>query len=106
MIPLALLAACMIGGYITQPAWMAKTRPACSRLRDALITHGESLHAPGDLRSYLEPDEALAKLYTRTDDWSRKAILNLAGSSKFSSDRTIAQYAAEIWIAKPCPVQE
>ena len=45
----------------------------------------------------MEADEALAKLYTRADDRSRKAILNLAGSGKFSGDRTIAQYAAEIW---------
>ncbi len=34
----------------------------------------------------------------------RKAILNVAGSAKFSSDRTIAEYAREIWDAKPCPV--
>ncbi len=38
------------------------------------------------------------------EEWARKAILNVAGSGKFSSDRTIAQYAGEIWNAKPCPV--
>ena len=57
-----------------------------------------------DLRSYLETDRGLTDLYARRDEWARKAILNVAGSGKFSSDRTIAQYAAEIWQAKPCPV--
>ena len=37
--------------------------------------------------------------------WARKAILNVAGSGKFSSDRTIAEYAADIWKVKPCPVE-
>ena len=36
--------------------------------------------------------------------WAQKVILNVAASGKFSSDRTIAQYAAEIWKAEPCPV--
>ena len=36
--------------------------------------------------------------------WARKAILNVAASGKFSSDRTIAEYATEIWKAAPCPV--
>jgi starch phosphorylase len=58
-----------------------------------------------DLRSYLEADQALCALYADGDGWARKAIFNVAGSGRFSSDRTIAQYAAEIWDAKPCPTQ-
>ena len=38
------------------------------------------------------------------DEWTQKVILNLAGSGKFSSDRTIGEYAQEIWGVKPCPV--
>ncbi len=43
--------------------------------------------------------------YTDPKGWAHKAILNVAASGKFSSDRTIAEYAADIWGAKPCPVQ-
>ena len=57
-----------------------------------------------DLKSYLDADRAVCALYEDHDEWARKAILNVAGSGKFSSDRTIAQYAAEIWQAMPCPV--
>ena len=42
--------------------------------------------------------------YADQDVWAEKAILNVAGSGKFSSDRTIAEYAADIWEVKPCPV--
>jgi starch phosphorylase len=57
-----------------------------------------------DLKSYLEADQQLRDLYADSAGWSRKAILNVAGSGKFSSDRTIAEYATDIWNAKPCPV--
>jgi starch phosphorylase len=57
-----------------------------------------------DLRSYLEADHRLTELYADEHAWARKAILNVVGSGKFSSDRTIAQYAAEIWNAKPSPI--
>jgi starch phosphorylase len=39
-----------------------------------------------------------------SDAWVRKAILNIASSGKFSSDRTITEYAANIWNVEPCPV--
>jgi glucan phosphorylase len=38
------------------------------------------------------------------DAWARKTILNVAGSGKFSSDHTSAEYAANIWNVEPCPV--
>jgi len=38
------------------------------------------------------------------EGWTHKAILNVASSEKFSSDRTIAEYAADIWRVEPCPV--
>jgi glycogen phosphorylase len=73
-------------------------------LRDALLTNGDHYMHLADLTSYLEADRRLTALYSDSEAWMRKAILNVAGSAKFSSDNTIAQYAAEIWRAKPCPV--
>jgi starch phosphorylase len=73
-------------------------------LRDTLLTHGDYYMHLADLKSYLEADLQLRELYAHPEQWSRKAILNVAGSGKFSSDRTIAEYASEIWEAKPCPV--
>jgi starch phosphorylase len=72
-------------------------------LRDTLLTHDYYMHL-ADLASYLETDRSLCALYADPEAWARKAILNVASSGKFSSDRTIAEYAADIWHAKPCPV--
>jgi len=73
-------------------------------LRNALLTDGDHYMHLADLKSYLAADQRLCQLYADGDGWARKAILNVAGSGRFSSDRTIAQYATEIWNAKPCPV--
>ena len=73
-------------------------------LRTALLTGGDHYMHLADLKSYLEADQSLCELYADSAGWSRKAILNVAGSGKFSSDRTIAEYATGIWNAKPCPV--
>ena len=73
-------------------------------LCDTLLKNGDYYMHLADLQSYLEADERLVALYADPDAWARKAILNVASSGKFSSDRTIAQYAAEIWKAEPCLV--
>jgi glycogen phosphorylase len=72
-------------------------------LRDTLLVRDHYMHL-ADLTSYLEADGRLIRLYADQEAWAEKAILNVAASGKFSSDRTIDQYAREIWNAKPCPV--
>jgi glycogen phosphorylase len=73
---------------------------------DMLLTHGDHYMHLADLRLYLEADERLSAIYANPDEWARQAILNLAGSGKFSSDRTIAEYANEIWGVRPCPIPD
>jgi starch phosphorylase len=72
-------------------------------LRDTLLSCDHYMHL-ADLKSYLEADQQLVNLYGRPYEWARKAILNVASSGKFSSDRTIKEYAADIWKVGPCPV--
>jgi len=74
-------------------------------LRDALLRDGDYYMHLADLKSYLEADGRLCQLYADSAGWARRAILNIAGSGKFSSDRTIAEYGADIWNVRPCPVE-
>jgi glycogen phosphorylase len=73
-------------------------------LREMLLADGDFYMHLADLTAYLAADCRLAELYTRPDAWAQKAILNVANSGKFSSDRTITEYAKEIWGLSPCPV--
>src|SRR5580658_8037295 len=68
-------------------------------LRDTLLTDGDHYMHLADLTSYCQAQQRLGELYADPGAWARKAILNVASSGKFSSDRTIAQYTSEIWKA-------
>ena len=72
-------------------------------LRETLLTGGDYYMHLADLKAYLDADRQLCALYSDPNAWARKAILNVAGSGKFSSDRTIADYASDIWKVEPCP---
>ena len=72
---------------------------------DALLRHGDHYLHLADLKSYGQAHQRLGELYADQEAWSRKAILNIAASGGFSSDRTIAEYAREIWHADPCLVE-
>src|SRR5262249_54863796 len=73
-------------------------------IRETLLARGDYYMHLADLPSYAQAQQRVGELYADPDAWARKAILNVASSGKFSSDRTIAEYAAGIWNAEPCPV--
>ncbi len=71
---------------------------------DRLLAQGDHYMHLADLTSYVQTQERIAQLYRDRDAWARKAIINVACSGKFSSDRTIQEYCADIWRLEPCPV--
>jgi len=76
---------------------------ALEPIYETLLTGGDFYLHLADLTSYLGADRRLTELYSSPNLWAEKAILNVASSGKFSSDRTIAEYAANIWGAQSCP---
>lgn len=57
-----------------------------------------------DYQSYIDAQDKVAKLYLDKDEWARKSILNVARVAKFSSDRSVKEYADKIWKVKPVKV--
>ena len=74
-------------------------------LRDMLFLFGDHYMHLADLTSYCQAQDRLGALYADPGAWARKAILNVASSGKFSSDRSIGEYTSEIWKVNPCPVR-
>jgi starch phosphorylase len=74
-------------------------------IRDTLLTHGDFYMHLADLTAYTKIQEKVSELFRDPQGWAKKAILNIAASGPFSSDRTIKQYAKEIWEAEACPVK-
>jgi len=68
---------------------------------DNLVYHGDYYFHLADLPSYIETQERAAQEYLQPEVWTRKAILNVARIGKFSSDRTVQEYARDIWYIKP-----
>jgi starch phosphorylase len=73
-------------------------------IRDSLMVHGDYYMHLADLKSYSQAHERVGSLYADPASWANKAILNVASSGNFSSDRTVAEYARDIWAVTPCPV--
>ncbi|MGC1455051.1 MAG: glycogen/starch/alpha-glucan phosphorylase [Nitrospirota bacterium] len=68
---------------------------------DALVGQGDHYLLLADYASYIACQEQVDALYRDPAEWARRAILNVAGMGKFSSDRTIGEYADRIWGVKP-----
>ncbi|NTV96683.1 MAG: glycogen/starch/alpha-glucan phosphorylase, partial [Thiobacillus sp.] len=72
-------------------------------LVDNLINHDPYMLL-ADYQSYVDCQTRVGEAYRDKEHWSRMAILNVARSGKFSSDRTIRDYCREIWHVEPKPV--
>jgi starch phosphorylase len=73
-------------------------------IRQALLDNGDHYRHLADLTDYARAHTQLDACYANQELWSRKALINVACSGKFSSDRTIREYADEIWSLQPSPV--
>jgi starch phosphorylase len=78
---------------IFQPIW------------DSLMQQGDKYLLLADYASYIEAQDRVNTLWKNPTEWTKKSILNTARSGKFSSDRTITQYADEIWRVKPVRIE-
>ena len=67
---------------------------------DQLTYHGDHYLLLADYASYIDCQDRVDALYRDPDEWSKRAILNVAGMGMFSSDRTIQEYADRIWGVK------
>jgi starch phosphorylase len=75
--------------------------PVLEDLSKSLLEWGDPYFVMADYRDYVETQEKIDLAYSDKSKWAEMAICNVAGSGKFSSDRTISQYAEEIWNLKP-----
>jgi len=68
---------------------------------DSLVNLGDHYQLLADYRSYIDTQDKVDKLYRNKDEWTRRALINIASMGYFSSDRTIQEYADEIWGIQP-----
>ena len=83
------------GGYFSPEA------PDIFRPIFEALTRDDRFMVLADYGSYISCQERVDELYKNPEEWSGRALLNIAGMGKFSSDRTIREYAEEIWNVKP-----
>ncbi|MCW1873369.1 glycogen phosphorylase [Erwinia sp. INIA-01] len=68
---------------------------------DSLVNLGDHYQLLADYRSYVDTQDKVDKLYRNKGEWTRRALINIANMGYFSSDRTIQEYADEIWGIQP-----
>ena len=69
----------------------------------SLLQKGDFYMVLADYRAYVTAQEAVDKLFLDKEEWARRSILNTARMGKFSSDRSVMEYATRIWNLKPLP---
>lgn len=74
-------------------------------LVSALLDEGDYYMHLADLPRFIEAQSKVERLYRDPESWTEKAVINIARTGRFSSDRTIAEYAKEIWKVEPVDVE-
>ena len=90
-----------IGGGTFSPGQPRLFQPVV----DSLLNGGDPYLCLADFAAYVQAQEEVSRAYLDAERWTRMAILNVARTGKFSSDRTIQQYAEEIWDVSPVKVR-
>lgn len=72
---------------------------------DSLLYHGDTYMLLADYESYIACQEKVSEAYRDRDRWIAMSILNTARMGKFSTDRTISEYAKDIWGVKPVHIK-
>lgn len=91
----------MIGSGFFSPQNSAKYQA----LVEALTGGGDRYLVLADFPSYVEIQDKIAEVYRDREAWTRKAVLNVAHMGAFSSDRTINEYARDIWRTAPVGIE-
>lgn len=73
-------------------------------LVNSLLKQGDKYLLLADYAAYMACQDEVGELYRDSEEWTKRAILNVAGMGKFSSDRSIAEYAKRIWHVSPIDV--
>jgi starch phosphorylase len=75
--------------HLYQPIW------------DELMIHGDRYFVLADYRAFIEMQEEVSRIYRNQPEWISRSICNTAHMGKFSSDRSVLEYARKIWDVKP-----
>jgi len=84
--------------------WTVSHDPVLRTLVRSLVEK-DPFFVLADFRSYVECQKLVSRAWRDPDKWTRTAIENVAGMGVFSSDRSIAEYARDVWKVSPVKVQ-
>ncbi|MDR1401601.1 MAG: glycogen/starch/alpha-glucan phosphorylase [Puniceicoccales bacterium] len=75
------------------------------QVRNSLLDAGDPFFVLADFESYLKTQNTIGRIFLNKQEWAKKIILNVARSGKFSSDRSIREYAEKIWDLNPVDIK-